>query len=236
MRRVLVRMAVVGLATSGCVPTMPSQLAEGTEVLAPREVGLTLAGGGGVVGPCCGTSGKATGFGGAEGRLRVGVGAKQEIGVSAFGGVGGDNASSGAIGGKLAYKIAPAPWLAFIANAGSYDYITGGTGTTHTAVFGGDLAAIVAPYTDSRGTQVYTGARGSFVIPVWSGSHGASEALTVPLGVMLKTGELVRVFLEGGFLAGFGQFRSESPPPDNYSGDVTLVGGYGTAAVQFILR
>ncbi len=217
---------------------MPTQLAESTEVLDWSKVGVTVAGGGGAVAECCNNSSNNSpgGFGGGEVRVRVGMGHGQEIGVSAFGGAGSSNPINGAFGGKLAYKIAPLPWLAFVANGGAYDYIGWSNNVSNTAVFGGDLAAIVAGYVDSRGTQIYGGVRGAFAVPVFTGAHGASESLTVPIGVMLKLSDLVRVFFEGGFVASWGQYRSESPPPDNYSADLTLLGGYGTAAVQFVFR
>jgi hypothetical protein len=214
---------------------MPSQFAESTETLEPGKVGVTVAGGAGAIAACCkANNGSPVGFGGGEARLRVGVGGKQEVGVSAFGGVGSNNPVDGALGGKLAYKIAPVPWLAVVANAGAYDFMGGGTGgISHTAVFGGDLAAILAAKLDSQGNAIYSGARGSFVIPVLDGAHGATETVTVPVGIMLATSERVRVFLEGGLLLGFSQFTDEKDPTS--SGDTTTLGGFGTAAIQFIL-
>ncbi len=139
-------------------------------------------------------------------------------------------------GGKLSYKIAVAPWFAIIAGAGALD-------VSSTAIFGGDLAVVVAPYTDSRGTQVYTGVRGSFGIPVLTNAtacapcgpaYGSGEGLTVPLGLALHTDTNVRVFLEGGMFVGFSQLHDQSQGIGN--GAATTLGGYATVAVQFVIR
>ncbi len=200
-------------------------------MLPPHAIGLTLGGGGGIVG--CNQCNAIYAMGG-EARLRAGIGNHQEIGVTAFGGAEGSSSSSSqtssswgyVFGGSISYKVAPAPWLAFVASGGALDQ-------QETAIFGGDLAAIVAPYTDSRGTQLYTGARGSFAIPVLNGAHGATEALTVPLGLSLRSGGDVHVFLEGGLVVGFNQFTDETNP--TVTGDATLVGGYASIGVLMII-
>jgi len=172
---------------------------------------------------------------GGEARLRFGIDGRQEIGVSGFGG--GSSGSNSSVdyfvGGKLSYKVAVVRWLAIIAGAGALD-------VSSTAVFGGDLAVVIAPYTDSRGTQLYTGVRGSFGIPVLTqacslcgAAYGSGEGITAPLGVALHTSDNVRVFLEGGMLVGFNQLHD---PQGIGSGDATTLGGYATVAVQLIIR
>lgn len=231
------------LASAACAPTLPPHFAESTEVLAPREVGITVAGG--VAG--LDTQSKSGNMNAVDGdfviaagevRARVGLGARQEIGISGFAGV--DLASKTLAyggGGKLSYKVAPASWLAFVAGGGAYAFTSGDA-----PVFGGDLAVILAPYTDPRrGIQVYTGARGSFAIPTFKcsacapgvGAHGASEGLTIPIGVAIHTAERVRFFVEAGFLAGWFQYRDEPP---KYPNDGVVLGGYGLVAVTFIIR
>lgn len=213
---------------------MPSQFSESTEVLAPGKIGFTLAGGGSAIAGCCtSNNGSAVGFGGGEARLRVGIGGQQELGVSAFGGVGSNSPVDGAVGGKIAYKLAPVRWFAIVANAGAYDFIGGGTSLSHTATFGGDIAGILAATLDSKGDQIYSGARLSFAIPVLTNAQSATGSLTVPVGVMLVTSERVRVFLEGGLV---GSVATYSTTDGMYSGNATTLGGYGTLGVQFILR
>lgn len=220
------------LLLCACSSTLPTPFLEGTQVLPPNAIGLTLGGGGGIVG--CNQCNAIYAAGG-EARLRVGIGNHQEIGATGFGGAFGSGSSTSqassswayVFGGSISYKVAPVPWLAFVASGGALDQ-------QETAVFTGDLAAIVAPYTDSRGTQLYSGARGSFAIPVLSGAHGASEALTVPLGLSLRSGGDVHVFLEGGLVVGFNQFTDETTPTVN--SDTTLIGGYASIGVLMIIR
>jgi hypothetical protein len=229
---------------TGCYAPVPALFAESTEIIPRRAVSLTVAAAGGAASSFCSGCTTSGAFGaGGEGRLRFGIDGRQEIGVSGFGAFVGGTDGGGIgyiVGAKLSYKIAVAPWFAIIAGAGALD-------VGSTAVFGGDLAVVFAPYTDSRGTQVYTGVRGSFGIPVLmnapgciqptSGTpcgpaYGSGEGITVPLGLALHTDANVRVFLEGGMMVGFNQLHN----PGVVSGDGTTLGGYATVAVQFIIR
>lgn len=226
MERLLIPFVV---STVACVPSMPSALLETTEVLDANRVAITVGGGGAGI---ANTSGGATGFAAGEVRLRVGVGGKQELGLDVFGGAG-DSPTAGAAGGRFAYKIGPAPWLAFVATGGAYDLITQGSagGTTHTAVFGGDLAAIVAPPAPPDQIRVYGGLRGSFAIPVFDGSTSATEALTIPVGVSLPLSESVRFAVEGGFVAAWAEYSAPT-----LSANITDVGGYGAVGLRFALQ
>jgi hypothetical protein len=228
----------LALATTGCAATMPAPIAEGTEVLKPHAVGLTLAAAGAGFAGTCGA--KATclsqfGFGG-EARVRLGLGGHQEIGASGFGAFvvqQGDTSSLAGQaqtrfvgGGELSYKIAPVPWLAIVAGAGALD-------ENGTPVVGGDLAVLVAPYTGGQGAQLYTGARGSFGIPIFSGGTATAEGLVVPVGFSFKSGSDVRVFFEGGLAVGFDQYKSTADPKTNQ--DATYLGGYGAAGVLLMV-
>lgn len=218
---------VLFASAAACAPTLPPHLGEGTEVLAPGHVNLNIAGGA-VGGERVAGGPNDNQFGaGAEVRSRVGLPGKQELGVSFFGGAGtsiGNGDPPFGLGGKLSYKIAPTPWLAFVASGGALYYRVSAT-----AAFGGDLAVIVAPYTAPNGNQLYLALKGAFSIPVLQGATGANEAIIVPIGFSLHTSERVRFFIEGGPIAGFSQLSTSATNP-------TVLGGYSILAVTFILR
>lgn len=226
------RFALLGfaLALSGCYPTLPTHFAESTEVLAPGNVGITLAGG------PAGFYTKLRGnhlteaAGGFEGRVRVGIGHSQEIGGSVFAGVG-TPVSSGDVnvgaGAKLSYKIAPLPWLAAVADAGIMDL-----DSASVVIPSGDLAIVAAPYTARDGSQVYTGLRGSLGIPILEGARASDEGITIPVGFAFHASPRWRMFVEGGFVAGFGQFAGQSGSTG--LNDTATLGGYGVVAVGYV--
>ncbi len=226
------------LANAGCFATVPAPFAEGTEVLKPHATGVTLVAAGGGVGGFCGAgtqSCPAQGGAGGEVRIRLGLRGNQELGVSGYGAFVATQGNASSLtqspattfigGGEVSYKVAPVPWLAFVGGAGALD--EGGT-----AVVGGNLAAIVAPYTSEHGTELYTGARGSFAIPVLSGAKGATESVIVPVGLSFKSGSDVRIFLESGLAVGFNQYRNDN----GVETDSTYVGGYGALGVMVMIR
>jgi len=224
------------LFAAGCYPTLPPHIAEGTEVLKPGGVSLTVAGGGAGfdanVSPSAGTQSSAVGAGGLEARVRVGVGAKQEVGVSAFLGVGSPSGGSDppfAAGGKLSYKVAPVPWLAFVADVGAFDHAAASIG-----VVGGDLAAIFAPYTAENGSQLYFAAKGGFAVPFLTGARDMNESFEIPIGFAFHTSERVRFFVEGGPVLGFAQLVTDAAP--DTSQNATSFGAYGIVAFAFVLR
>jgi hypothetical protein len=210
---------------------MPLPLAESTHVLAPGKISLTVAAGGApIAASCCGSTTTVVEAVGTEVRARIGVGLKQEVGVSVFGGAGtavGHGDIPFAIGGKLSYKIAPLPWLAIVAGGGILD-----NGSASVAEGAGDLAVIVAPYTARNGSQFYVAARGSFAIPVLEGATDVNEALAFPIGFAWQTSKRVRLFVEAGPLFGFAQLSTSDAPGSGQS--TSAIGGYGTLAVAFM--
>ena len=157
--------------------------------------------------------------------FRLGLRAHQEIGVARLRRRSSTSqrrrrAGVGAIGGgALSYKLGAAPWLAFVANAGAIDQS-----------FGGDVALIVAPYTDSGGRQIYTGLRGSVAIPLVPDVRAATTAVTAPIGLSLRPTSASRVFLEAGVMAGGQQ-------TDGFDAQrVGGVGGYASIAVEILSR
>ena len=101
-------------------------------------------------------------------------------------------------------------------------------------VVGGSLGLLVAPYTSEKGTELYTGARGSFGIPIFNGGSGATESVVVPVGFSFKSGSDVRVSFEGGLAVGFNQYRNAADPKSNL--DATYLGGYGAVGVLLMVR
>ena len=225
--RRLVCVAALGLTSSACYSTMPPHLAEGTEVLRPGQVNLNVAGGAGYGERVAGESNDAQFGAGFEGAVPRGprrkAGARRKrhgwMGTS----VGGGDPPF-ALGGKLSYKVAPLPWLAFVASGGAMDYAVSAT-----AVIGGDLAVIVAPYTAANGNQLYIAAKGSFIVPVLKNATGIDEAIIVPIGLSFRASERVRFYVEAGPIAGFYQ-------QSNTTTSITAVGGYSVVALTFLLR
>jgi hypothetical protein len=215
----------------GCYPALPPHFVESTDVLDARAVGVTVAGGiSGLAQGCCRSTTSGQVVGGADVRARIGVGAKQEVGASLFAGLGSGTPVPYALGGEASYKVAPVSWLAIVAGGGAMVL----TDPSTTAVLGGDVAAVVAPYTDQNGTQIYTGARSSLAIPILNGAHGATEAVTVPLGAMRGIGQPVRYFVEVGAIIAASQFHDEKNAIND--GTATTLGGYAAAGMGFVFR
>jgi hypothetical protein len=228
MRPFIVALALVA---TGCYPTLPPHLGEGTDVLRPGGVNLNVAAGAGdsqVHQPVGATN--ANEFMAAfDVRARVGIGANSEIGASVFGGfgtsVGGGDPPFG-LGGKLSYKYSPVKWFAVVVDGGAMDFAVASL-----AVFSGDLALIFAPYTSPDGKQLYIAGKGAFSIPVLSNATAVSEALIVPIGFQLPLSEKVRMYFEAGPLLGFGQQSNAGTTTSTNS-----YGAYGTLAWTFLLR
>jgi hypothetical protein len=102
------------------------------------------------------------------------------------------------------------------------------------AVFGGDLAVIAAPYTAANGSQLYTGLKGGFSVPVLQNVQATSESITFPIGFSLHTSERVRLIFEGGFVIGLTQLHSGAMP--GATQDAASPGGYGLAAFAYNFR
>jgi hypothetical protein len=224
---------------TACFATVPAPFAEGTEVLPPHTTGLTLVGaGGGVGGFCKPTETCLAQFGvGGEARIRLGLRGNQELGASGYGAFVTSQGNTSSLsqqpsttfigGGEVSWKIALVPAFAIVAGAGALD--EGGS-----PVVGGNVGLVVAPYTSAKGTELYTGARGSFGIPIFKGGSGATESVVVPVGFSFKSGNDVRVFLEGGLAVGFNQYRDAADPKSNQ--DSSYLGGYGAVGVLLMVR
>lgn len=166
-------------------------------MLRPGQLGVTLAAGGGGV-----NWGRGAGGGG---RVRVGVGARQELGAE--GTVlyaGPDNHQDplrpwqgGHFAGaaKLTWKVAPLPWLAFLAGAGGARSVVGTTG-------GGDLAAITSTSRLlANRWRPYGGARGVIAVPVGRSTDdagGITEGLIVAIGTTYALHSQLALALEFG--------------------------------------
>lgn len=211
-------------AASGCAalsPPPPFHLTETTEVVRRGAVVVTPAFGGGGMGLAGGVGGGA--------RVRVGVGALQEVGVEATGFYVGNGkrqpgdppweGSSGAFGMKLSYKIAPLGWLAVVGGAGP------GYGATGWAL-GGDLGVIFAR---PRGVvRPYGGVVGTFAVPVGRAldlDGGTTGGFSIPVGLGLVVSPRLRLYFEAGFLAAW---ANNSPTEEN-------LGGYGALGVGIVL-
>jgi hypothetical protein len=225
-----VLLVVAAASSSACYATLPPHLGEGTTILEPGRVSLNVAAGGASFEGKDQSNAYANQTGGGfEVRARTGIGAKSEIGLSVFGGIAtpiGNGDPPFALGGKVSYKLGPLPWLAFVADAGAMNY-----GVSAIAVFGGDLAAIVAPYTSANGDQLYLAVKGAFSIPVLQGASNVNEAIIVPVGFQLPTSARVRFLVEAGPVFGFAQQTQAG-----ISSSTNSFGGYGILAFTFLLR
>lgn len=189
-------------AAPGCAPfspTPPFHFAETAQVLAPRQVGVTVAAGGG-------------GFSWAEGvgggaRVRVGVGSNQEIGGELTGiHVIEDSTPTPeqpwkgpntAFAGKLSWKLAPLRWAAVSAAAGASQ---SGTGTAA----GGDVALMFSTReVHWRWLRPYAGVRGALAVPVGRGTDeagGITKGLIVALGTAVELDRQFKLLFELGEL------------------------------------
>lgn len=221
------------LLSAGCYPTLPPFVGESTEVLEPKKMGIRVMGGGAMFDTnCCKDGSTAQGMGGLEARFRIGVGAKQEVGATFFGGMGsmiGGGDPPFVVGGKGTWKMAPVPWLAVIANGGAQS-----VGTAAVATFGGDVAVIAAPYMAANGTQIYTGLKSGIAVPVLNNATATSEAFTLPIGFSLATSERVRLLFETGGVLGLSQTHTGGSGGGTQS--AASVGGYGLVAFGYNFR
>jgi hypothetical protein len=230
-----IALASLALVATGCFATLPPQVAEGTTVMDAGGVSLGVSAGAGTFeyqgqansqGQTAWNNQTAGGF---ETRLRTGIGGHQELGVSVFGGVGsgiGNGDPPFVLGGKLSYKIAPAPWFAIVAGGGAMDH-----SVSSTAVFSGDLALIAAPYTSPTGFQFYVATKGAFAIPVLSGSTAVEESIVIPLGLQIPTSKRMKLYAELGPIWGFAQQSQAGGSQSTWS-----VGPYAIFAFTYQLR
>jgi hypothetical protein len=189
-------------AVAGCAPfspTPPFHFAETAQVLAPREVGVTVAAGGGGFSWSEGVGGGA--------RVRVGVGKSQEVGGELIGVHVIDDSSptpeapwkgpKTAFAGKLSWKLAPLRWAAVSAAAGASNSATG-------TAAGGDVALMFSKREVlwSR-LRPYGGVRGALAVPVGRDSDeagGITKGLVVAVGTAVELDRQFKLLFELGDL------------------------------------
>ncbi|HET6279447.1 MAG TPA: hypothetical protein VFH73_00715, partial [Polyangia bacterium] len=190
--------ALTVMASGACAPfspTPPFHFAETAQVLAPREVGVTVAAGGGSFSWSDGVGGGA--------RVRVGVGHHQEIGGEVTGMHVIDDSSptpeapwkgpNTAFAGKLSWKLAPLRWFAVSAAGGASHSATG-------TAAGGDVAVMFSTREAfwSR-VRPYGGVRGALAIPVGRDSNeagGVTEGLVVAVGTAVELDRQFKLLFE----------------------------------------
>lgn len=199
-------LAGVTLCAAACAPLSappPLHFHETAGVLRRGQVALTASAGGGVV-PL---DGVAVGGGG---RIRVGLGARQELGLEGTalyvdtGSTDKDSPNyfigkSAAYGAKLSYKADLIPeHLALLLGAGGSRSATG-------YAAGGDLGLIASfPRPLARVLRPYLGARASFALPVdrpLSDYGGPTLVGTLAPGLAILPRPWLRIYLEVGLYA-----------------------------------
>jgi hypothetical protein len=212
---------------AGCIPSVPFVAAETAETLEAREVSAAVYGGGGVFtgssssGPeCCG---------GAMGRLRVGIGHAQEVGIDAgayFSGHPGKGSIWGT--GKLGWKL----------RLGEHYALVGGAGLTfidRQVGVGGDFGALASTRLGARPLSLYTGLRGTLMVAAARdvyGNGGVSGGALLPLGVAWDATRRLRLLLEAGLVGG-ANVEDLLHNGKSYSG---WFGSYGALAVSYAWR
>jgi hypothetical protein len=216
------------LFAAGCTPLVPFHLAETAESLPPRQVSL---GGAAAVGSARHGD---NAVGGAL-RARVGVGHRQEVGVETAAAATLNPNPAWTFGGKLAWKISPRDWLAFVAGAN----VSVQQGWA--VAMGPDAAVILssAPLTVVGRARVYGGLRLGVMFPsvhdVYA-DNGLTAVAVAPVGLAVEIGRSTRVFVEGGF-AGASSFNHATPftyrPTEVYAH--RFYGGYAVLAFSVSL-
>ena len=209
------RIALLTLLAAACAhPGMPPRLGEGTTVLAPGKVGVTVAGGGGLGNyEISGNPLSARGVG-FEARARLGLAHDQEVGISGLAGLSLTDLAQTVAGGALSYKIALHTRFALVGELGVMDKLA-----PSTVIFAGSVAAIAAPYMASDGSQLYVGLKGTLSVPVLQNASATDELIALPVGYSWRVSERVELIAEAGFGIGFEQTNS--------GGTTTETSGYG---------
>jgi hypothetical protein len=199
--------AVVVASIAACTVPPPFHTLETAATLERKQVAVTLGGGGGTgedLKRCCG---------GAAGRVRVGIGGRQEVGVDATTLIAAEGIGAGL---KLAYKIAPWERLAFTAGAGAFF-------AENVNSYGADLGAIVSGR-DGPGFVPYTAVR----VSAATAAGNPSETLTVPIGVSKKLDGNWRAMIELGGVGALSQLKRNDMPTTE-----ATVGFYGGLAFTY---
>jgi len=213
------RAVILALACGGCIPAVPFVVGETAEVLEPREVSAAVYGGGGAFtgtgssgGGCCG---------GAMGRVRVGVGHAQEVGVE-----GGAYLDSGGAWGtaKLDWKLQLNEHYALVAGVGT-SFIGGLVG------LGGDAGVIAStsPWRDR--VRLYAGLRATMMVQTDGVISDGGGVLSG--GVAYEPTRRLRVALEIGAVGGGFHDRQ---PNDFVPANAGWFGGYGAAVISYAWR
>jgi len=216
-----VRAALLALACSvgGCIPAVPFVVGETAETLKAREVSAAVYGGGGAF---TGSGSSGTGCcGGVMGRLRVGVGKSQEVGVE-----GGAYLQKGSAWGsaKLAWKL----------QLNEHYAIVGGIGTTFlgsTVGLGGEAGVIASTSRFADVISLYAGLRGTVMFQTTGQLDGGGGVLSG--GVLYEPTYRLRVALEIGAVGG----GMHDYDPMNFApSNAGWFGGYGAALVSYAWR
>ena len=211
-RLVLFGMSLASVV-SGCSPlsaTPPFHFHETAQVLSPGQVSISLGGGGGFL-LFDGTAG------GGGARMRVGVGARQEIGIEGTAlYVDTDSPDmttrpwigrSGAYAAKLSWKGAPLlDWIAILAGAGFSRTATG-------TALGGDLGLLFSWGPPARVLRPYVGTRAGIGVPVGrplDTAGGITVGVSTSAGLSIEARPWLRLFLEGTWIAGFSSISNSS--------------------------
>lgn len=213
--------AALATVAAGCSVPVPFAMAETAETLGAGEVSAGVVGGGGGAG---GSSAERAG--GAFGRIRVGVGHGQEVGVEGGGyffGVPGNGSMYGT--GALRYKLALSPHAALLTAFG-LSWIEKQVNA------GGDFGFVLSSRPLGGVARLYVGARATLMAPT-SGpleAGGVAGGGILPLGVDYEPEPGWHVAFEAGLVGG-GDVHH-----DFFGNDVIVydrwIGGYGAVALS----
>ena len=213
------RALALALLCGGCIPAVPFVVGETAETLGPREVSAAVYGGGGAftgsgtAHDCCG---------GVMGRVRVGVGHAQEVGVE--GGAYLDGA--GAWGtAKLDWKLQLREHYAIVAGVGT-------SFTPSVIGVGGDVG-VIASTSPLEGTplQLYTAVRATMMLQTNAVISDGGGVLSG--GVAYAPTPRLRVALEAGVIGAGAHDRD----PNLYAPEnAGWFGAYGAALVSYAWR
>lgn len=213
------RAAALALALCGCIPAVPFVVGETAETLKAREVSAAVYGGGGAF-TGTGTSGPGC-CAGVMGRLRVGVGRSQDVGVE--GGAYLDK--SGAWGtAKLAWKLQLDEHYAIVGGVGA-SFVGGVVG------LGGDAGIIASTSPWREPISLYAGLRATMMIQTNATLSDGGGVLSG--GILFALRRQLRVALELGAIGGGAHNRQ---PGDFAPSNAGWFGGYGAALLSYAWR
>ena len=214
------RALLLALACGGCIPAVPFVVGETAETLKPRELSAATYGGGGAF---TGTGSSGAGCcGGVIGRLRVGVGKSQEVGVD-----GGAYVQQGAAWGtaKLAWKL----------QLNEHYAIVGGIGTTFMSGLvglGGDAGVIASTSRlEGKAIQLYAGLRVTMMVQTNAVLSDGGGVLSG--GLMWNLSPRWRLAFEVGATGSGAYDRDPGTYAPRWAG---WFGAYGAALVSYAWR